>query len=205
VSLSRVCASFSIYLAVVTATLAQSMPTTNVLTRMTVVRSEYGSGTVFSIDVDRREYWITAKHVLTGAKHPPYGSITKKSVSLQLLDPTVREGRWTPVNFSVVDPGKDVDIVVLAADAPLLQGPAQPGISVTFSGVTLGGDCEFLGYPSATNGVWAATWDNGNFLWMPFVKHCLVSSMPDRDTKALFLDGINNPGFSGGPVVYRTG
>jgi hypothetical protein len=27
-------------------------------------------GTIFSIDVDGREYWITAKHILTGARHP---------------------------------------------------------------------------------------------------------------------------------------
>lgn len=44
---------------------AQSPPTFNVLTRMTIVHARYGYGTTFSIDVDKREYWITAKHILT--------------------------------------------------------------------------------------------------------------------------------------------
>jgi hypothetical protein len=45
--------------------------TTNVLTRVLMVRSEFGYGTIFSIDVDQKEYWITAKHILNGKPHPP--------------------------------------------------------------------------------------------------------------------------------------
>lgn len=183
----------------------QSEPTTNVLTRMTVIESEYGTGTAFSIDVDNREYWITAKHILTGAKRPPYGKVSKDSVSVRLLDPGLRELRWLPETFRVIDSGEDIDIVVLAGPNPLLQSaPAVMG-SNTFTSVTLGGECEFLGYPSASGGIWAAQGEDGSFRWMPFVKHCYVSSLPDRKTKAVVLDGVNNPGFSGGPVIYRTG
>jgi hypothetical protein len=65
---------------------AQSaMPTNSVLLRTLMVESQYGRGSIFSLDVDQREYWITAKHILTGAKHPPYGSIATKSVSLKIL------------------------------------------------------------------------------------------------------------------------
>jgi Trypsin-like peptidase domain len=184
---------------------AQSAPTTNILTRITVVESEYGLATAFSIDVDGREYWMTAKHVLTGAQHPPYGSLTKKSASLRLLNPGVKDIEWLPVSFSVLDPGNDIDIAILAPPNPLLQSaPAVMG-DPTFSHVTLGSACEFLGYPSASGVVWRGEWDNGKFQWMPFVKHCFISSLPDRQTKAVMLDGINNPGFSGGPVIYQTG
>jgi hypothetical protein len=184
------------------AVFAQSMPTTNILTRMTMIQSRYGRGSVFSIDVDQREYWITAKHILTGAKHPPYGSVTDKSVSLSILDPGASQERWIPITFSVIDPGSNVDIVVLAAPTPLLSNPF-PSAAVTSAGVTLGGECEFLGFPYG--GGWRANFDNGQSTWMPFVKHCHVSAIADEDLKIWVLDGINNEGFSGGPVIWRTG
>ena len=65
-----------------------SQPTSNVLGRILMIQTKVGEkyerGTIFSIDVDGREYWITAKHVLTGAKHPPFGVIVEKSVSCEI-------------------------------------------------------------------------------------------------------------------------
>jgi hypothetical protein len=178
------------------------MPTGGVLTRMTIVMSNYGSGTAFSIDVDNREYWITAKHLLNGAKHPPYGTITSKSASLSVLDPRAESARWLPVKFSVLDVGKDIDVVVLAASTPLLQNPV-PSPKAEFGSVMLGSDCEFLGFPSATGGAWKARFGEQTY-WMPYVKHCFVSAVPAA-SNVVILDGVNNPGFSGGPVVYHTG
>jgi hypothetical protein len=203
--ISRLTATLLSFFAFVSMTLAQSSPTANVLTRITIVRSNYGSGTAFSIDVDQREYWITAKHILTGAKHPPYGTITAKSAVLRLLDPGAESERWLPVNFSVLDVGKDIDIVVLAPPTPLLVNPMR-SVKATLDGAVLGGDCEFLGYPSAIGSAWVARLEEGKSYWMPYVKHCFVSSLPlPTGTKAIILDGVNNPGFSGGPVIFRTG
>ena len=176
-------------------------PTNNVLTRMTMVESHYGRGSTFSIDVDNREYWITAKHVLTGAEHPPYGSITAKSVSLRLLDPGGEGEQWIPVTFMVIDPGKDIDIVALAAPKPILANPL-PSVPADLTGLILGGECEFLGFPYG--GGWRARYDNGQFR-MPFVKRCTVSALSQEDKPILVLDGINNNGFSGGPVIVNTG
>jgi hypothetical protein len=202
--LSRLWGALLLPLAFASITFAQSTPTNNVLTRMTIIKSRYGSGTAFSIDVDQREYWITAKHILTGAKHPPYGVVTRKSESLSLLDPGAQEERWTPVKFFVIDAGKDIDIVILAPPTPVLRNPL-PSVKTTLGGTFLGGDCEFLGFPSATGSAWAAPMPDGKFYWMPYVKHCYVSSLPSVGTRVLVLDGVNNPGFSGGPVVSRTG
>lgn len=126
---------------------AQSvLPTNNILPRVLMIESQYGRATTFSIDVDSREYWITAKHVLTGAKHPPYGSLPSRSASLRILNPGGEGEEWLAVDFSVVDAGNDIDIVVLAAPAPLLTNPpsSEGGSSV---GVALGGECAFLGFP----------------------------------------------------------
>lgn len=39
---------------------------------------------------------------------------------------------------------------------------------------------------------------------IPFLKSGIVSAMDDRDPEAnlLYLDGHNNSGFSGGPIVF---
>jgi hypothetical protein len=177
-------------------------PTYNVLTRILMVESQHGRGSIFSIDVDNREYWITAKHVLTGAEHPPYGAITAKTVSLQLLNPGGEGQQWIPVTFSVIDPGPDIDIVVLAPPQPLLTNPL-PSVAADSTGMLLGGDCEFLGFPYG--GGWRARFDNGQSFWMPFVKHCTVSAMSEDGKQIYVLDGINNAGLSGGPVIFKTG
>jgi hypothetical protein len=40
---------------------------------------------------------------------------------------------------------------------------------------------------------------------MPFVKNCTVSALMREPQRVLILDGINNVGFSGGPVIFGTG
>jgi hypothetical protein len=105
--------------------------------------------------------------------------------------------QWLSETFSVIDPGKDIDIVALAPSEPLEPSPSTVSIGPGFG---LGGDCEFLGFPFAAP--WRMTF-NGKTFWMPFMKHCTISA--ESDDKVIFLDGINNKGFSGGPVIFQTG
>jgi hypothetical protein len=204
VQFSQTWAALLTYFALLASTaLAQpASPTTNVLTRITMVESEHGRATIFSLDVDHREYWITAKHVVTGAEHPPYGSITSRSAALRILNPGAVGEQWLSVNFSVLDPGKDIDIVVLASPKLLLDNPL-PSLATGSENLPLGGDCEFLGFPYG--GGWRANFAGGQSFWMPFVKHCTVSAMATMEPRIWVLDGINNAGFSGGPVIIKTG
>ena len=98
-------------------------------------------------------------------------------MTLSLLDPGSDHERWIPIKFSVVDPGPDIDIVVLAPPAPILPNPL-PSPKATVDGVMLGGECEFLGFPSALGSAWTAKLSNGSSYWMPYAKHCFVSSLP---------------------------
>jgi hypothetical protein len=176
-------------------------PTMGVLVRTLVLQSQYFRGTAFSIDVDNREYWITAKHMLTGAKHPPFGSIAETHVTLKLLDPSSRAQKWLTIPFTVIDTEKDVDIVVLAAASPVLNHPvANPKPEAA---ATMGADCEFLGFPYG--GGWLAPLEGGKTFWMPYMKRCSVSGLTTEPQKIWILDGINNEGFSGGPVLFQTG
>jgi hypothetical protein len=185
---------------------AQSaMPTTNILFKTFMIRTKTDEGTMFSIDVDDREYWLTAKHILTGRKSGPAGEVTEKSVSLDVLDPVGEAVKWNPVEFTVIDPGKDIDIVVLVPESPL-QEPPIPSLKVLSGNVGMGGECSFLGYPYANT--WTATFSNsaGSAAYkMPFIKHCYISGIIRGPASMFVLDGINNFGFSGGPVLYDTG
>ena len=84
-----------------------------------------------------------------------------------------------------------------------LEKGNRPSVA-TPADVFIGGDCYFLGYPygsgytinfqGATRGVYM----------MPFVKRCTLSGVVHQgDTAIWILDGLNNEGFSGGPVVFR--
>ncbi len=114
----------------------------------------------------------------------------------------------------MIDTEKDVDIVVLAAPQLLVKHPL-PNLPTDSDGAFLGGDCEFLGFPYG--GGWHTT-VNGKPIWLPLVKHCTVSAivsnseglgitrvMGEENRRIWVLDGLNNEGFSGGPVIFRTG
>lgn len=165
-----------------------------------MVESKYGRGTIFSVDVNHREYWVTAKHILTGAEHPPYGSIDDQTASLRILNPGGTGLQFVPETFKVIDPGANIDIVVLASATPILNNPGIP--MADSANIVLGGDCEFLGYPFG--GGYRARFQTGSY-WMPFVKRCNVSAISTEGKKVWILDGINNAGFSGGPVIFGTG
>lgn len=177
-----------------------------------MVQTARERGTAFSIDVDNREYWITAKHLFTGIKNGPAGSFDRRSVSVDLLAQSgegseEQDQHWLKENFAVIDPGKDIDILVLVPSHPLLEFPSSFNLNSEPGGVGLGGDCEFLGFPYG--GGWRARRKDG-WIWLPYIKHCTVSAvltenLGGKDTQVWVLDGINNFGFSGGPVLYGTG
>ena len=185
----------------------QSVPTSSSVTHTLMIHTIYGSGTVFSIDVDQREYWITAKHMFTGVKSGPAGTYKGKTAEAEILSPMLdstkpQDERWVKEDFRIIDPGKDIDILVLVPAKSLASG----GISVTTtsSSLLIGGDCEFLGFPYGLG--WNANLnEEGNF-WLPFVKHCTISGQIRLAAGTEWvLDGMNNHGFSGGPVIEGNG
>ena len=136
--------SFVIALLNLVALAQPAMPTVGILSRILMVQSQYGRASIFSIDVDQREYWITAKHVVNGRLHPPYGAIADKPIALKILNPGGEGEQWLSETFSVIDPGVDIDIVVLAPATPILPDPF-PSLDTGSDQLLLGGDCELLG------------------------------------------------------------
>jgi hypothetical protein len=192
-----------------------AQPTTQALFRTFMIESNFVRGTTFSIDVDNREYWITAKHIFTGIKTGPAGVFTTKKVQANILS-QIGDGdeghdlHWMTETFTVIDPGKDIDILVLVPDHLLIGYERGFTLKTGAIGAGVGGDCEFMGFPYG--GGWKAQWTDSkipetkDWKWFPYIKHCTMSArLQEKGLGIWVLDGINNEGFSGGPVLFATG
>jgi len=161
------------------------MITTNVYQRVFQIKVNNATGTCFTIDIDGRQYIITARHIIDG-----WEPINKILI--------FHENQWKEIELSLVGrcDGK-IDIAVLSAPvqlSPIFDLPATAG------GIIWGQDVYFLGFPYGWYGDIGEM--NRNFP-MPFVKKAILSCTYFQDgVHHLFLDGHNNPGFSGGPVVF---
>lgn len=157
---------------------------TNILYRTFFIKSlEYG--TAFTLEVSGREYLITAKHLL-----PPEAN----EVELQLY----RDQKWGTLPAKVIGRGKgEVDIAVLETSIRLTS--SEFSVTATTAEMTLGHDVYFLGFPYK---MWG---DIGSFMGglpCPFAKKGTLSLLGTGSPQVLYVDAINNEGFSGGPLFF---
>lgn len=157
---------------------------TNVLYRVFQIKIGATTGTCFAIDVEDRQYLVTARHIIDE---------WDQKTPVQIF----YEQSWKNVQFALV--GKsEVDVAVLAPPRQLSPNFAMPA---TEAGLAWGQDVYFLGFPYGWSGDIGSM--NRNFP-MPFVKKAIVSLLTvDGSVSKYFLDGHNNLGFSGGPVVFK--
>jgi len=176
------------------------MPTGGILFRTVKVHSlKGGFGTMFSIVVDGREYWITAKHIITGK---PNGEVPLQRISLDVQNPVGKEEKFESYSFQVFDTETIADVVVLVPDASV-QKISIGSVQVSSEKATIGGECQFLGFPFAQSWTAHMTENNTDYK-MPFTKHCYIAGQVESP-RVWILDGLNNEGFSGGPVLINTG
>ena len=161
------------------------MVTTNVIQRVFHLKYGKGTGTCFTVDYEGKQYLVTAKHVISGLKD-------NDSVEIYF------KGNWTTTQVKVTGHHKTADVSVFIIDTLLLSAHKMEPSAI---GITYGQDTYFLGFPYRLQDEREGQ-INRNFP-MPLVKKATLSAMAINDTgKYLLLDGINNPGFSGGPVVF---
>ena len=158
---------------------------TNVLFRTFFIRAEQ-YGTAFAVDVGARQYLLTARHLL--AK-------TGDSVALKLFFKKV----WLDLSAKVIARGKgEVDLVVLelpqrVSSKDFIAQPAGVGE------MTVGQDVYFVGYPYK---MWVDYGDVAAGLPGPFLKKGALSSVHMGPPRVIYVDAINNEGFSGGPLYF---
>ena len=150
------------------------------------IRYGQSTGTAFTIDHEDKQYLVTAHHVLPDIAD---GS------TIQVH----RHGQWVDWPVKVVGSGNpnnlEEDVIVLA-----LEGQVSPSYSMpaTSGGLTWAQDVYFLGFPY---GLYTANINNDGYP-LAIVKRALMSGSTGQ-LETFLLDGHNNPGFSGGPAVFR--
>jgi len=161
------------------------MITFNAFGRIFQIKNGSGTATAFSVDENGRQYLVTALHVL-----PEPEGVNE----VQLL---FNDG-WKTIPVTLTGKGdEDIDVVVYSPSAriaPDFELPLTRGL------MALGQDVYFLGFPY---GITSVVNDPGWHLPYPLIKKACISGTIDKENvKIWLLDGINNPGFSGGPVVF---
>jgi hypothetical protein len=154
-----------------------------ILQRVFLFRCGSQWGTCFAIDVDNRQYILTAKHLTHSLK-------SKGEVQIE------KNGKWIPLVVELIPPVEDPnDLVALAPNKVLVP---KMNIFLGEDRMVIGQEVFFLGFPFglSTEGVPLVE-------RIPFVKKGIISAMgPKNQARVLYLDGHNNQGFSGGPVIY---
>ena len=163
------------------------VPTSNVLYRVLRLRHAGATGSSFTVEVDGKQYLITARHLLKDFKGEIELWVGKT---------------WSKRKASAIYPSKaSVDIAALDLGRPItVTFPLEP----SSGGLTLGQQAFFLGYPHGLGSSVSVSDLPPGFGEIPFLKSGIVSALDERDPNAwiIYLDGQNNSGFSGGPIVF---
>lgn len=156
----------------------------NALVRVFYIQVGQQTGTAFTMEQNGRQYLVTAKHVISSL--PPKGAHIQ---IFQMAD-------WHDLMVNILYcKSKDVDIAVLEIPRDI---SARFELEPDRGSVLMGQEVYFLGFPYGLHSLYR----NGEYA--PFIKHGVMSAVDglDPDTTVLYIDGFNNPGFSGGPIVY---
>lgn len=163
------------------------MITANVFRRTFFIKYDQSTGTAFTIDHDGRQYLVTAAHVCPGISNGDTIAVKQ-------------HGQWFDWPVQVVGagtPGKlEEDVLVLALDTQVSPSFSLPATSAD---LVWGQDVYFLGFPY---GLHTENAPNDGYP-LPLVKRALMSGHVGQHPGTFLLDGHNNPGFSGGPAVFR--
>ena len=158
------------------------MPVTSNIIQRTF-HLKYGSnvGSCFIFPRGDLVYLVTAKHLVF-----PIRSIDSLEIE--------HDSGWIEIETNLIGHGKgeeDVSVFSLKEDLR-----SDLPLEISMAGMTLSGDVHFLGFPFDMKTTHALNYGYP----FPFVNKASVSAISEtRDI--LFLDGQNNPGFSGGPIV----
>jgi S1-C subfamily serine protease len=166
---------------------AQDAVPNDILSRTLFIKVGNESGTGFLIAYKGKLYLVTAKHVVA--------SLPKVGATIQFR----KSGQWVDLKTirTLFPPSNDVDIAVLETGEDAPSTPYSVPLMTGSDGPTIGQLVWFIGYPF---GLGSRT-SNAE---IPFVKRGTISAIDSTDVNAIviYIDGFNNPGFSGGPIVY---
>jgi hypothetical protein len=150
------------------------------------IRSEGGQGTAFAYGRGTRSCFVTAAHVLAGSQEGGFIQIR-------------RHGDWQSFPLTMVSPhrgGQDIALFAVSGLVLDLQHDfSHPDDPKLYPGQEL----KFTGFPHDLENLI----DSPMGFSTPLVRTAFLSGtikLSDPDRTLLVLDGLNNPGYSGGPI-----
>jgi len=161
------------------------MITSNVLARTFFIQSSKGTGTGFTLDFEKGQFLVTAKHVLD------HGASTRQIE-------VYHESEWKTLSVEPV-PAADEKVEAIALKLPYQISPNL--ILETSLELFVSQELFFLGFPF---GLFTDASLHNNGFPMPFVKRATCAAFggdSESRVQVIFLDGIGNRGFSGGPII----
>jgi S1-C subfamily serine protease len=175
----------ALWMSLVSVALAQDAVPGEILQRTLFIKgSEYG--TAFTVDYQGNLYLVTARHVVAGLPE------SKATILVW------QEDQWKNYHTvkTIFPASSDVDIAVIETAEKV---PQPYGVSSAPGGPTMGQQVWFLGYPYGISSHFS-----GGIKSAPFIKRGTMSAIDSSrpDAVVIYIDGFNNPGFSGGPIVY---
>ena len=152
-----------------------------------IMVSDGSTGTAFILDVESRQYIVTAKHIVQESTAP-------------LRISWENEWRELPVGLVGHCEGEtDISVLYTNQNIPKMFYPEGSGLSVE-TDLKLGENILFYGFPHGLSTPLGS--GRGH---VPLVKRGIISgffgSPLGSGEESFLIDGHNNPGFSGGPVI----
>jgi len=169
--------------------LAQNMVPSEILQKVFLIKYGNSTATSFLISIESKDYLITAKHLF------PNTIQSKTSLDIEIF----KSNGWIKFKPTLlIHNNLNIDIAVLDLNS---NDQKESAFDIGGKNYYLSQDCFFLGFPFGRKMDNNQSMNNG--FPFPFVKKAIISSFITDSTKMtqIFLDGHNNPGFSGGPVV----
>jgi Trypsin-like peptidase domain len=157
----------------------------NVLTRVFQIKAGGKFGTAFTIEVHERLYLVTAKQVVEELPE----------MSARVL--VTRQATHKELIVNVLRPNEPATDVAVLTSAEYIS-PTLP-LEPTMDGIQIGQDVYFLGFAFGIS--YLVSSEGYPF---PLVKQGTLSAADfGGPTKIIHVDGFNNPGFSGGPIIFN--
>jgi hypothetical protein len=162
---------------------AQDAVPGEILNRTIYISYGNEAGTAFKMDYQGTIYLVTAKHVVAG--------VPQSGATIRIR----QEGEWKDYHTvrTIYPFSPEVDIAIFETEEKL----TTPYLIGATGSVTFGQPVWFVGFPFGGLGT---RWRGGSFA---FIKRGTLSAMDSTNPDAivLYIDGFNNSGFSGGPIV----
>lgn len=153
------------------------------------IKFDKHSGTTFLIDFNNENYYVTARHLFPKQK-------ANDTVEIELVHNSISK---TIKGILLFHKKAQIDIAVIK---PINKAPLIKAFSLENRPMTIGDNGFFLGYPLDLHTIGANDINNG--FPLALVKRANLSGTRVMDDIVVhLLDGHNNPGFSGGPIVFK--